>query len=295
MAKKKKIDAAKFQIIDYFDSYPVRVFTYEDLAGILLENNDSWNLASRQTVRGFVDFLLENTNLRHITLECETDALPKIERYIWGDPSIYAIAQSIKKTSYISHGSAVFLLGLTELLPRTIHINFEQSPKPQYRTELVQENIDRAFSRPQRATKFVYRYEGYRIIVTNGKFTNRLEVSPVITFNSETLDATRIERTLIDITVRPNYAGGVSEVLDVYRRAKEKISVPVLLATLKKLDYIYPYHQSIGFYMEKAGYPEKQYSRLQKLGINHDFYLTYQLPSSKKFDVKWRLYYPESI
>jgi predicted transcriptional regulator of viral defense system len=293
MAKKKKIDSAKFQITDFFNDYPAGVFTYEDLAEIMFQNSGSWNLASRQTVSGFVEFLLENTKLEIITLESEF--FPELKRYIWGSPSIYAIAQTIKKTSYLSHGSAVFLLGLTDLLPKTVHLNFEQSAKPQYRSELLQENIDRAFSRPQRKTKFVYRYVDYKIIVTNGKFTNRLEVSPVKTLTSETVDATRIERTLIDITVRPGYAGGVSEVLEVYKRAKDSVSVQVLLATLKKLDYIYPYHQSIGFYMERAGYLEKQWSRLQKLGISHNFYITYQLPDDKKFDPKWRLYYPGSL
>ena len=293
MAKKKKIDSAKFQIIDFFNDYPARVFTYEDLAQIMFKNSEAWDLAARQTLTGFVEFLLQNTKLEVIVLESET--FPKLNRYIWGQPSVYAVAQTIKRNSYLSHGSAVFLLGLTELLSKTVHLNFEQSQKPQYRSELLQENIDRAFSRPQRKTKFVYRYDDYKIIVTNGKFTNRLEVSPVTTLNSETVDATRIERTLIDITVRPGYAGGVSEVLEVYKRAKDSISVSTLLAILKKLDYIYPYHQSIGFYMERAGYSEKQYSRLQKLGIDHDFYITYQLPDSKKFDRKWRLYYPESL
>lgn len=295
MAKKKKIESARFPIIDYFDSLSKRVFTHEEIAGILFENTESWNLASRQTVSGFVDFLVENTKLKSIILENESDGFPKLKRYVWDNPSIHAIAQSIKKSSYLSHGSAVFLLGLTDLLPRTVHLNFEQSPKPSSKGILLQENIDRAFSRPQRKTKFIYRYEDYRIIVTNGKFTNRLEVSPLKTFSSEIVDATRIERTLIDIAVRPNYAGGVTQVLDVYRRSRELISVQVLIATLKKLDYVYPYHQSIGFYMEKAGYLEKQFSRLKKLGTDYDFYLNYELPKSRRYDKKWRLYYPESL
>ena len=35
---------------------------------------------------------------------------------------------------------------------------------------------------------------------------------------------TDLERTLIDIAVRPEYAGGVYEVLNVYRLAKGKVS-----------------------------------------------------------------------
>jgi predicted transcriptional regulator of viral defense system len=293
VAKIKKIRLAKSSIIEFFNQYPSRVFTLEELSTIMFSQSEEWNLAVKQSVSGFIDFLIENTKLKMITLE--SDFFPRLNRFIWGEPSIYAIAQSIKKNSYISHGSAVFLHGLTDLIPKTIYVNLEQSPKPRYGNSLQQENIHRAFSRPQRPTKFVYEYEEYKIVVTNGKFTNRLEVSPLNTGNSEILDVTRIERTLIDIVIRPAYAGGVFEVLKVFQTAKDFISVQTLLATLKKLDYIYPYHQSIGFYMEKAGYPEKQWSRFQQLGINYDFYIAYKLPENKKFDPTWRLFYPDGL
>lgn len=60
---------------------------------------------------------------------------------------------------------------------------------------------------------------------------------------------TKLERTLIDIAVRPNYAGGVHHVLEAYAAAKSRVSVNVLLATLQKMEYVYPYHQVIGFYI----------------------------------------------
>ncbi len=293
MAKLKKIQIAKSLILRHFNQYKSRVFTYEELASIMAEKSEDWDLSARQTVVGFVDFLLENSDLEMIALESKD--FPKLVRFLWGKPSIFAIAQTVKKGSYISHGSAVFLHGLTDLIPKTININYEQRPKPKYYGKLSQENIDRAFSRPQRQTKFVYEYDEYKIIVTNGKFTDRLEVSSQTTTTSENLELTRIERTLIDITVRPAYAGGVFEVLEVYKRAKTLVSVQTLLATLRKMDYIYPYHQSIGFYLERAGYDEKLWSRFQNLGMNYDFYITYQLPKDKKFDSKWRLYYPNGL
>jgi len=62
-----------------------------------------------------------------------------------------------------------------------------------------------------------------------------------------------IERTLIDVSVRPASAGGADSVLDIYQRSIKIISINKLIAILEKINFIYPYHQAIGFYMERAG------------------------------------------
>ena len=108
------------------------------------------------------------------------------------------------------------------------------------------------------------------------------------------LRVTGLERTLIDLAVRPSYAGEVIQVLDAYRKAKNRVSIGTLLTTLKRLDYIYPYHQSIGFYLKKAGYAKSQYNRLKNIGLNYDFYLAYSL-KDKDYDPEWRIFFPKSL
>ena len=109
-----------------------------------------------------------------------------------------------------------------------------------------------------------------------------------------TVATTKIERTLIDIAVRPDYAGGPYQVLEAYVAARGRISGNVLVATLKKLDYVYPYHQVIGAYMLRAGFSRAQLAPLQRLGLNYDFYLTYGLKEAD-FIKEWRLHVPKGF
>jgi hypothetical protein len=88
--------------------------------------------------------------------------------------------------------------------------------------------------------------------------------------------------------------GDLAESLEAFRAAKGGLSANVLVATLKKLDYAYPYHQAIGFYLERAGYPEKYLQPLRDLGLDFDFYLTYHLGPTG-YDSSWRLVHPEGM
>jgi predicted transcriptional regulator of viral defense system len=206
------------------------------------------------------------------------------------------VGASLWKGAYLSHGTAVFLHALTDQLPNLIYVNKEQSLKGAgSRTELQQANIDRAFGRKaQRLSRFEFAYDGGRFLRLNGKNTGRLEVGSATLEDGSAVPVTKLERTLIDIVVRPAYAGGIYMVLEAYRRARPNVSIATLLATLKKLDYAYPFHQAIGFYMQRAGYEPQQYERLRSLGLNHDFYLDYDL-REREIDPVWRLYFPKGF
>ena len=106
---------------------------------------------------------------------------------------------------------------------------------------------------------------------------------------------TTLERTLIDITVRPNYAGGPAHVIEIFRLAKSRgASTNHLLALLKSLRFAYPYHQAIGFYLERAGYSAAAQELVLRLGLPPDFYLTHGMVRSE-YSPKWRLHFPEGL
>lgn len=238
----------------------------------------------------FLKYLLDGRILQQVDLE--STRYPSFRRYLVDGTTAFEVALSLRGGSYLSHASAVFLHGLTEQLPLRIYVNREQAPKPEPEGKLTQEALTRAFALPARETSYILSGPGYEVVLLSGKSTGNLEVGTLKGTRGEPLAATKLERTLIDITVRPTYAGGPFQVLEAYRSARDRISIGVLLATLKKLNYIYPYHQAIGFYMERADYAEKALARLEELGAELDFYLAHGL-ANRAYSKRWRLHHPD--
>jgi hypothetical protein len=289
-----KLQAARGQIIAYFENLPRYALTDADLAGILFKRAGEWRLAANTSVDKFVRFLLEATAMRRVSIVPVGENVHRtVTRYVWADASPYAVAATLESRAYLSHGTAVLLHGLTDQLPSVICVSREQSQQYGRESTLEQEGIDNAFSQPERRSNALFTYDNFQFVLLHGKNTDRVEVGTIM-YGQELLPVTKLERTLIDITVRPAYAGGVYQVLEAYRRGQPDVSTSILLATLKKLDYIYPYHQAIGFYMQRAGYAPQQYERFRSLGLNYDFYLAHDL-RDLAYDPEWRLHYPKGF
>ena len=284
--QRKRLEAERERLLTALESVGRRSLRLEEIRQV-----------RRAVVPGFgegsvLEYLLDEGILQMVDLE--STRYPSFRRYILQGATAFEVALSLRGGSYLSHASAVFLHGLTEQLPLRIYVNREQSPKPEPEDGLTQEALTRAFSRPGRETTYVLSGPGYEVVLLSGKWTANLEVSTLSGIQGEALMVTKLERTLIDITVRPTYAGGVYQVLEAYRAAKDRVSVGVLLATLKKLNYLYPYHQAIGFYMERAGYSEQVLRRVEELGAELDFYLAHAL-SSRAYSKRWRLHHPDML
>lgn len=289
------LHAAQSQITSYFENLRRKAFTEQDLGKIFFQRQGEWRLAATTPVDAFLRFLLEATPMRMVSiLPTGKVSYRTITRYVWAKASPYAVAAVLEPRAYLSHGTAVLLHGLTDQLPHTICVSREQSLQHyKSESELTQSAIDKAFSQPARRSNSTFKYDGFEFVLLQGKNSGRLEVGSM-EFQGESLPVTKLERTLIDISVRPEYAGGVYQVLEAFRRAKADISIGVLSATLKKMEYIYPYHQTIGFYMQRAGYQPEQYERLRNLELHYDFYLAHGL-RDLAYDPEWRLHYPKGF
>ncbi len=289
---KARLKIAKRDIESYFDGLDSRIFKRSDIEKIIAENRDFWRMAISTTTYQFIQFLLKETQLKEVKLK-----FPKRAeiRYTWGEVPFFEVVLSVRPRAYFSHYTAVYFHGLTDQIPKILYTNFEQSPKRAQDTGLVQDRIDLAFGRKPRVSNTIANYKNYKICLINGKHTGELGVIDFKGPDDERLRITNIERTLIDITVRPFYSGGVMEVLNAFRLAKDKVSLNKLNAMLKEINYIYPYRQAVGFYLEKSGvYNDSLVSLFENPQFEFDFYLAHGL-DNKSYNTRWHLYYPKGF
>lgn len=257
----------------------------------MLAVNEAWELGTA-TPRAILLGLVRHGVLNRIHLPFPHRAYT---RYSFGDVSILTLLPSLDPNAYFTHYTAMQLHGLTEQIPKSIYLNVEQ-PASGGGGQLSQEGIDRAFKGKPRITKNVIEYNGQRVFKLNGMNTARLGVTTMTVDQVPTpIAITNIERTLVDVTVRPMYAGGVSEVAKAYTSAAKHCSVNKIAAYLRKLNFTYPYHQAIGYYLERSGvYEADQLELLAKMPMEFDFYLTYQMKNTD-YNERWKLYIPKGF
>lgn len=289
-----RLTIAKPDIVRHFDTLPKKIFRASEIAKEMQEQGEFWRLAQNTSLSKFLDFLQKSAKLRE--MKFKFPYRPQT-RYVWGEAPFLEVLMSLQESGYFSHYTAARMHGLTEQLPKTIYLNHEQRLGPQ-KGDLEQGRIDAAFKRQPRTSSNVLDYGDVRICLINGANTGRLGVvEETVNYDPAgpaRVRLTNIERTLIDITVRPNYGGGVGEVLKAFRLAKDRVSVNRLSAMLQKIGYTYPYHQAIGFYLERAGYKSEAIALMKRFPMEFDFYLANAMDATT-YVPSWKLFVPKGF
>ena len=290
-----RIQIAKADIFDCLGNQPSPVFKLSDLKALLSEYRHGWRLAQRTTTQEFIEFLEQQDKLEELNFPFPHRAEV---RYVWGQVPLMEILLTLRPNCYYSHYTAMRMHGLTEQIPKTIYLNHEQHLKSQSTGGLAQTRIDAAFKRKARESNNAIDFENAKIYLINGKNTGQLGVTTeFVTYESDSpvkARVTNLERTLIDIAVRPAYAGGVFEVLKAFELANEQVSVNALAAMLQKIAHTYPYHQAIGYYLERAGYRSTQLDLMRRFPQHYDFYLANNMGDTD-YVKEWRLYVPKGF
>lgn len=148
-----------------------------------------------------------------------------------------------------------------------------------------------AFRRAARESNLIYSFDRTPIILLSGKNSKDFSVIAKLDQWGFELRYTSLERTLVDLTVRPAYAGGAAAVASAFEKAVGRVSADSLLEVLHELDHVYPYNQAIGFYLERAGASPEKLAPLRDGHMEFDFYLCHGIEQAR-YVKQWRLHVP---
>lgn len=294
MGRISKFKKAQPKIEAYLDSLHKHIFSFNELSSITVKQGYDWDLGVTATPVKLIAFLIDNSHLTKL------DDFTAADRYAWrkdhADELVYELALSLKPRSYLSHYTAMFLHNMTEQVPKTIYVTFERASYTGIRlSNLTQSGIDAAFAKEPRKTTQIYTYQGFRIVLVNAYRNNHIGIQKLQFPDGMRLPISSKERTLIDATIRPDYAGGISEVIKAYQNSVDTVQVNRIKAYLTNLQYTYPIQQSIGFLMEYAGFAEKKIDTIHNIcTFEYSFYLERQI-KEPFFSKKWNLYYPHNL
>ena len=290
-----RIQIAKPDIVKTF-SQGARVLRVHDLARIFHQSRDFWRLTKSSSLRTFTAFMVEKTELKAVRF-----AFPQreVSGYTWGNVPLLETLLGLVDRSYYSHYTAIRIHGLTEQVPKTIYLSQEKSSGSAFEkdeSEIYEQGaIDAAFKRPPRVSnnEVELPQDQVRAVMLSSAYQAGLGITEgEVNYGGNRplkLRYTNLERTMIDIVVRPFYAGGISEVAKAFENAKDQLSVNTMAAMLKRMRFGYPYHQAVGYYLERAGYKVTLLDLFRKQPMERDFYLTHGAGKTV-YNHHWRLH-----
>tara|TARA_R110001583_G_C5624215_1_gene406497 strand:- start:548 stop:1435 length:888 start_codon:yes stop_codon:yes gene_type:complete len=291
--RKESFDRASSEITSFFNRSNSKAYTTNDIREIFNTNRDIWRIAGYRNYKNFITYLNDN---KILILDVQNHEYHTSKKQILRKQNCtpFDVGLTVKKEGYLSNYSAMQIHQLTLQIPKTIYISEDKTSSNDHVGNVIleQSSVDKAFSKPQRIATESYKseYDGFKYIYLQRK--HKFTKIGVTRINN--LAVTDLERTLIDIAVRPAYSGGAFQILDAYKNSRDKANPAKLSNYLDQLDYIYPYHQLVGFYLDLAGFDKKDLQIFLDKKSNINFYQTYNL-SNKKLNTKWGIYYPTGI
>ena len=153
--KQRKVKEIKYLARNYFKNDTNHLYMPIQLNSILANIKKNSKILKQIKIAEMIKILTSSEKLKRIEFSFPSK---KYTRYTWGEKSIYEILLSLDVNAYYSHFSALHFHKLLDRDETEIYLNIEQSPKREYINTMMQENINKAFSRLPRITNNVTNY-----------------------------------------------------------------------------------------------------------------------------------------
>jgi hypothetical protein len=234
---------------------------------------------------------LEALNRRKILLYCSVP-LSEID--------VYELAASVLPDGYFCNLTAIYHHSLTNQIPNAVYwCHKTLVPKKNRATEKLSDTkIRSAFIKPHRHTSFVIKHNSQDILVTAGLRGFDHGVEKVQRQQSPCPVGSRVtclEHTLINAVVNPHYNGGVASLCEYFRAAQQRVDIARMLDIYGKLDFVYPYAQSLGFFMEHCGMQSHAKVLRNAFPPRQRFYVDHGAKTTWTYNERWMIFHPKGV
>lgn len=212
---------------------------------------------------------------------------------------LYAEAHKRAPSGCFCHYTAVAYHGLTNQIPQRVYIRKRSVGNPPSRPERLSDlQIRTQFLKPHRRTGETETLPSGTIVYVAGKHndeTGILSIPPTHKDFPEGSRITDLERCLIDAVVAPQYNGGLLTIPGLFEEASEKLDLETLIAHYQELDFLYPYHQAIGFFLDHCTHKQAAETWRTVFPPSNRFFVDKNAKSSWELDPRWQVYYPKGL
>ena len=202
------------------------------------------------------------------------------------DFNIYDFCNSLEKNSFFSMSTALNIQGLSDFREEYIFVSKERSTKiEQGNVTLTQENIDNAFSKKPRRTNAYDKIDNHVVVLLEANKTDTFEV---IEYNGYRVSS--VNRAFVEMITNVQYLQSSETIIEVFTKIKEKLNLDTIYTIIEKFDFIYPYFQLAGFYLEQIGFLKTELVKFYDKKSKLNFY-TQKNKNHYEFDEYWKVYY----
>lgn len=258
-------------------------FSINDIANILDELKEKNLVSHSLTQNDFYLKLLEDGLVAHtITIR----DIEKIRYTLNKEFNIYDFVYSLEKNGFFSMFTSLNIQGLTNFRDNFIFISKERMKRVNFKSkDITQEAIDKAFTNKPRRTKAHDTIYNYNVVILESNNTQEIGI---INYNGYKISS--INRAFVEIISNIQYSKTPDDVIYEFRNLKEKLDINEIFNIIEKFDFVYPYYQLAGYYLEKIGFLKDELSKFFNKKTNLIFY-TIKNKEKYTLDKYWGIKY----
>ncbi len=264
----------------------IRAFEFlsqEQLKEILEQLKDESLVSSSLSFNSFLLKLIdEGLTQKSLTIRGHI----KTRYTFYQDFNIYDFCDSLEKNSFFSMSTALNLQGLSDFRRDFIFVSKERTTRiEQGNVTLTQEDIDNAFSKKPRRTNVYDKINNHIVVLLEANNTDTFEI---IEYNEYKVSS--INRAFVEMISNVQYLQSSEAIIEVFAKIKDKLDIDRIYTIIEKFDFIYPYFQLAGFYLERIGFSKTELEKFYTQKSELNFY-TKKNKNQYGFDGYWKIYY----